>query len=211
MSYEFDERRSPRKQLILFLVGGLIFIACLFVATDLNEYIKIPALELVRYAGLVGLILQIFAVARLRQFSNKYVGSIVCIILDIILAAGYITLYIIDKYTSAVIPQCAMIMEALNIAMIVAESFIMIFFALGTNQLARDYYNSMDLLTKLVVIVFLIFTLGELLFGILGLAGVTLPDIFILRALYKIVNIASVAKHILVLIFIIVAIVRVTD
>ena len=211
MSEYFDEKRSPRKNIILFLVGAFIFIGCLYVATDLNDYLKIPGLEYARYAGLVGIILQIIAVIRLIQFNKYFIASLIFIIFDTLLVTTYLTLLILRDYTPVNVPNVTLLLEILNLLMIVAESLLMVFFALGVNAIAAENYNSMNVLTKVVVFVYLFVGIGQALLTTLGLAGVTLPDIFFLRLIVKAINVLGLAKEVLMLIFLITALVRIKE
>ena len=196
----------PRVCIILFLVGAI----CLYFGLDLS--IQGPELfhnEAFRYFFILavgGLVLQVFSILGLATYSKRYYVSLVCIAIDLVLILAYFLLPLLFKSKDLSKP-----VEVLYLLMMVAEALIMIFFVLGTNDLADDNFNGMPFLTKLIIFAYVFITAVQLIAGVLVLLGVTFDGVpfagQILGAIDNISDTLLFAKEVSMVIFLISAII----
>ena len=147
-----------------------------------------------------------------EQIYNQYSFhfSLFFVLIDAILIALYLILPVAFKDSDLSKP-----IEVLNLAMMVAEALIMIFFVLGVNQLAYDNYEGMPFLTKLIIFAYIFITAVQLIAGVLVLFGVTLNGVpyaeTIVTVIDKIADGLTLAKEVGTVVFFIVAIVVIKD
>ena len=201
-------QRQPRVKpnIILFIVGALIFVGALYFATE-QELTFAPWLRFLSFIGIAGIIIQVIAIYRLRPFSRFYVASFVAVIFDFLFVVGYLvfaTLYFIDRDW---FPELGAIVAILNILMTLAETIIMVCFVVGTNKVAEEYGRGMPKLTKIILLVYLILVIFDVILPIITLTGATLPDNFFFNLLVSSVGILSLVRHVLIVVFLVKAII----
>ena len=201
---------KPRFAIILFLIGAIILYlgVGLFHAgptTFVGEFYQYCI-----FVAIGGLLLQVLAIVFLWRCGKLFHFSLFFVLIDAILIALYLILPVAFKDSDLSKP-----IEVLNLAMMVAEALIMIFFVLGVNQLAYDNYEGMPFLTKLIIFAYIFITAVQLIAGVLVLFGVTLNGVpyaeTIVTVIDKIADGLTLAKEVGTVVFFIVAIVVIKD
>ena len=201
---------KPRFAIILFLIGAIVLYlgVGLFHAgptTIVGEFYKYCI-----YVAIGGLLLQVISIMALWRFGKLFHYSLFFVLVDAILIALYLILPIAFKDS-----DLSKTLEVLSLAMMVAESLIMIFYVLGVNNLAYDNYNGMPFLTKLIIFAYIVITVIQLVAGVLVLFGVTLNGVpyaeTIVTVVDKIADGLTLAKEVGIVVFFIIAIVVIKD
>ena len=158
-------REKAKRNIILFIIG--VFIA--FVTDILSTVGSLTGNVILTYIGmaaLAGLVLQIIAIVCLRNVNSHYANAMWCLIIDLLLTIINIVLIIIialGKGNDAIVS----VSNWVDVASDIAEASIVIFFVLGTNQLAEENDKGMPLLTKIIVIGYMVMFFISLVFSLL--------------------------------------------
>lgn len=190
-------REKAKLYIILFVVGVFISFAS-NVISYAGDFAGISWMSLLGFGTLAGLVLQVIAIICLRNVNKNYANALWSLILDLLLTAAIITITLIMLFTEWN-QSLDTALTWLDIASDVAEASIVIYFVLGTNQLATECGNGMPKLTKIIIIgyvgtflVSLVFNLLNLIPAIGGNEIVALVFMIIILSLYVIREIAYI-------------------
>ena len=210
MSYVSGDGK-PRRKIVLFIVGIIIFFAALYVATDVANFVKLDILKYFRIIAIVGLIIQIIAIYKLRVYSKYYVFSFCAVILDLIIVTPYIVFLLMNDLNPTAYPWLPDALKACNIAEVVAETLIMVFFFVATDELAEQSFHGMGKLTVILIIVYVLLAAVEVTSGVLTWMGVVLPDGWYVDIILKIISVSTAIKAIGTIAFLICALIYIKD
>lgn len=210
MSYVSGDGK-PRQKIALFLIGEIIFLALVYVGTNLSDDLKLPALSVFRIISLVGLGIELYALFKLRQYDTGYiVGFVFAVITGIFLIIG-LTFYFLDdykiftfKYLDSTINICSLVEGT-------AETLTMLLFVRATNRLAQQSYKGMPKLTLILTIAFIVCLVADVLESLALIFNFTITNVFIGELLAKVVNLAAIVKFVGVIIFLAYALNNIKD
>lgn len=161
-------REKAKRNIVLFIIGVFIgFIASTLAAVGLITVN--PVLALLGALGLFGLILQIIAIICLRNVNSHYANALWCLIFDLILNLVMLIIDIIVFFQEGGNATLSNVSSWLDVASNVAEAGIVVYFVLGTNQLAEENGKGMPLLTRIIVVGYMVIFVLSLAFSLLQL------------------------------------------
>ena len=129
---------------------GVFLILISNIVQSVGDAIGNPVLSYIGVLSFVGLILQIIAIILLRNVNKRYANALWMLILNLILFAVAFTLNIIEAARNE--PELfTTALSWISIGQELTEALVVIYFVLGTNQLAEEDGKGMPILTKLIV------------------------------------------------------------
>ena len=200
-------REKAKRNIVLFIIGVFIgFTASVIASVGLITGNGI--LTIVGAAGLAGLILQIIAIICLRNVNSYYANALWCLILDLLLNLVIIILdiVILVQEGNATLSN---ITTWLDVASNVAEAGIVIYFVLGTNQLAEENGKGMPILTKTIVFGYVGLFILSLVFNLLQLIPAIGGNPTVFNVFTVVVLVLYVVRELAYILFLIRALFRV--
>ena len=188
-------RDKAKKNIIIFVVGVFISILASIIPS-IGELANLPWLTFIAFVGLIGFILEIYAIIRLRNVNKYYANSLWAVIFDIVASTVAITLSVAYTFNegNTILPR---LVNGFGIASDIFEALSVINFVLGTNVLAAESGKAMPKLTRIIVLgyvgifaVSLVVNLLELIPAIAENATVLFVFAVIILVLYIIREIA---------------------
>lgn len=160
-------REKAKRYIVMFTVGVFLILISNIVQS-VGDAIGNPVLSYIGVLSFVGLILQIIAIILLRNVNKRYANSLWMLILNLILFAVAFTLNIIEAVRNE--PELfTTALSWIGIGQELTEALVVIYFVLGTNQLAEEDGKGMPILTKLIVRGYVAIFLVSLLLTLLTL------------------------------------------
>ena len=141
-------REKAKRNIIIFIVG--VFLA--FLATVLNsigDAVDNSVLSYFGFLSVVGVIFQIIAIYCLRNVNRRYASAMWALILNLLLTITTIILFAI--YIATVNESLETAISWMDTATSFSEALIVIYFVLGTNELAEENGKGMPVLTKSII------------------------------------------------------------
>lgn len=200
-------REKAKRNIVLFIIG--VFIGLIAsVVSEVGLITSNPVLTILGAVGLVGLILQIIAIVCLRNVNNQYANAMWCLILDLLINLVIIILDIII-FVQDGNATLSTVGTWLDVASDVAEAGIVVYFVLGTNKLAEENGKGMPVLTKIIVVGYVIMFLLSLAFNLLGLIPAIGENQVVAYAFSIVVLVLYVVREIAYILFLIRSLFRV--
>ena len=160
-------REKAKRHIVMFIVGVFLILISNIVQS-VGDAIGNPVLSYIGVLSFVGLILQIIAIILLRNVNKRYANALWMLILNLILFAVAFTLNIIEAARNE--PELfTTALSWIGIGQELTEALVVIYFVLGTNQLAEEDGKGMPILTKLIVRGYVAIFLVSLLLTLLSL------------------------------------------
>lgn len=160
-------REKAKRYIVMFIVGVFLILISNIVQS-VGDAIGNPVLSYIGVLSFVGLILQIIAIILLRNVNKRYANALWMLILNLILFAVAFTLNIIEAVRNE--PELfTTALSWIGIGQELTEALVVIYFVLGTNQLAEEDGKGMPILTKLIVRGYVAIFLVSLLLTLLTL------------------------------------------
>ena len=200
-------REKAKRNIVLFIIGVFIGFATSVIAS-VGLITGNGILTIVGAAGLAGLILQIIAIICLRNVNSHYANALWCLILDLLLNLVIIILdiVILVQEGNATLSN---ITTWLDVASNVAEAGIVIYFVLGTNQLAEENGKGMPILTKTIVFGYVGLFILSLVFNLLQLIPAIGGNPTVVNVFTVVVLVLYVVRELAYILFLIRALFRV--
>lgn len=142
-------REKAKRYIVMFIIG-VFFIIISNIIQAVGEVTANPILTYFGVLSFVGLLLQIIAIILLRNVNKKYANSLWMLILNLILFAVAFTLSIVAILRNEPNAFDTPILF-IGLGQDITEALVVIFFVLGTNQLAEEGGKGMPILTKIIV------------------------------------------------------------
>ena len=200
-------REKAKRNIVLFIIG--VFIGLIASVVSGVGLITInPVLTILGAVGLVGLILQIIAIVCLRNVNNHYANAMWCLILDLLINLVMIILDIII-FVQDGNATLSTVGTWLDVASDVTEAGIVVYFVLGTNKLAEENGKGMPVLTKIIVVGYVIMFLLSLAFNLLGLIPAIGENQIVVYTFSIVVLVLYVVREIAYILFLIRSLFRV--
>ena len=200
-------REKAKRNIVLFIIG--VFIGLIAsVVSGVGLITTNPVLTILGAVGLVGLILQIIAIVCLRNVNNHYANAMWCLILDLLINLVMIILDIII-FVQDGNATLSTVGTWLDVASDVTEAGIVVYFVLGTNKLAEENGKGMPVLTKIIVVGYVIMFLLSLAFNLLGLIPAIGENQIVVYTFSIVVLVLYVVREIAYILFLIRSLFRV--
>ena len=210
MSYVSGDGK-PRRKIVLFLVGLIVFFSALYLSIDVSSTFHIPSLGFFKIGCIVGLVLELVALFKLRQYDYAYTFCfILALITGVSVLFGY-PLYIIREFKFIGSPIIDFLYELCSFIDSITEMLIMVIFVRATNRLAEQSYKGMPKLTLALTIAYLICILVATLDFLSLILKFTITNDFLGTLLAKIVGTADIVRWVGIIIFLVYALHNIKD
>ena len=179
-------REKAKRYVVLFIIG--VFLAFInTVVAEVGDRVEgLSWLTFFAFAALVGAILQIIAIIKLRNVNKSYANALWALILNFLIL---LTIAIIGVI-SAIQEGNASLDRAndwLAVGSDFTEALIVVYFVYGTNKLAEENDKGMPILTRMIVIGYMAIFAISLLLKILNMLVPAIGENEVVTAVFGII------------------------
>ena len=179
-------REKAKRYVVLFVIGVFLTFISTVVAEVGDRVEGLSWLTFFAFAALVGAILQIIAIIKLRNVNKSYANALWALILNFLIL---LTIAIIGVI-SAIQEGNASLDRAndwLAVGSDFTEALIVIYFVYGTNKLAEENDKGMPILTRTIVIGYMAIFAISLLLKILNMLVPAIGENEVVTAVFGII------------------------
>ena len=155
-------KEHARGDIILFTIGFFLTAIALIVSIA-GLAIENLWMTLIGFGTLVGLILELIAIIRLRNVNEKFASCLWMIILSFLLALAMSIINIVNQ--DGTNETLITVVNVLNLVNIFVDAAISVYFVLGTNKLATENGKGMPKLTKTITFAYVVIAIIDIVFS----------------------------------------------